>query len=91
MGMSTYAYGFIPPDGEHAKMASVWHACVEAGVDIPDVVEDYFECVAPDPRGKQVELGKAVSDWQSDMQRGIEIDITKLDPAITTIRFVNSW
>lgn len=89
MSMSTYVKGFMPGTEQHEKMSAVWHACVDAGIAPPPEVEHYFEDGPPDRRGMQVTI--ASHSWSGDMQDGIEVVLAELDPAVTVIRFINSY
>lgn len=91
MGMSTYAIGFVPPDEEFQRKLKAFKALRDANVDIPQELWDYFGGDEPDPAGLEVSLGDAKSEYSDEWREGIEIDVSKLDPKIKTIRFLNSW
>ena len=97
MSMSTYVHGFIPPDAKFQKMLKAYQACKNAGVDIPVIVDNFFNGEPPDPAGVKITLSDnnkfrgAVSEYHDEMQEGYEVDITKLPKDIKIIRFVNSY
>jgi len=102
MGMSTYVVGFKPPDEKWRKMKAVWDACAAAKVELPEDVSAFFGEEAPDPAGVRVELsdifvkGKRTThaccrEWRDDAGEGYEIDVKKLPPDVTVIRFYNQW
>lgn len=92
MSMSTHVTGFIPPDEKWEKMKKVWIAAVDANIEIPREVEDFFD--GQDPRdmpGREVRLGNAVMEYRGDAVEGYEILLDKLPENVKTIRFYNSW
>lgn len=92
MGMSSYVVGIVPADEKFNEMEDLYNACIKNNVSVPQEVWDFFEDEAPDPAGVIVGLpNEAVSEYNSDMQEGFEIDISNLDPKIKIIRFVNSY
>lgn len=95
MSMSTHIVGFIPPDEKWQKMKQVWDSCKEAGIDVPEEVEEFFDWEAPDEQGVEIAEKKLpVKEWSDDMRQGYELDISKLVqayPDIKVIRFYNSW
>ena len=95
MSMSTHVVGFKPPDDKWKKMKAVWDACKAAGIDPPDDVDAFFEGTAPDDQGMEVDLDGhecAVKYRPASRARdGIEVDVKKLPPDVTVIRFYNSY
>jgi hypothetical protein len=93
MGMSTHVMGFIPPNDKFKRMLAAYRACEEAGVEIPDEVQNFFRHDPPDENGVKVPLDHdfAVRVWKDDDRDGYEVDLDKLDPAIRVLRFYNSW
>lgn len=89
MGMSTHVMGFHPPDERFMCMKSIWDKCTEAGVSIPEEVSKFFGHKTPDDVGIQVDI--PYRKYSGDMVSGIEIDIQKIPPQVTVIRFVNSY
>jgi len=92
MGMSTRVEGFKARDKKWEKMEKVWVACTDAGIDLPEEVEDFFEGVNPvgEP-GQSVSIDECVSEWGADMSQGYQVEIAKIPKDITHIRFSNSW
>lgn len=93
MSMSTHVIGFRPPDDKWKKMKAVWEACAKAGVEVPDDVLDFFNHVAPDDRGVEVELEKlpCTKKYGGNMKEGFEVDVTKLPAGVTVLRFYNAY
>ena len=92
MSMNTHVVGFKPPDDKWKKMKAVYDACKLAGINPPGDVSDYFQG-APDDRGVEVEIEKqpCTKEYSDDMRQGFEVDIKKLPPDVTIIRFYNSY
>lgn len=93
MGMSTHVVGFRPPDERWKKMKAAWDACKAAGIEIPDEVLAFFNYVAPDPRGVEVEIEKlpCTKEFSTDSKSGFEINVTKLPDGVTVVRFYNAY
>jgi hypothetical protein len=92
MSMSTSLIGIIPADEKFKKMAAVYKACEDVGVDIPSEVDDYFEDGRPNPKGIEVDLdNNDLAVKKLGGERGYFVDLTKLSPDIKYIEFVNSW
>lgn len=93
MSMSTRVVGFHPPDEKWKKMKAAWDACEVAAVEVPMEVLEFFGHVAPDPMGVEVDLkgSSACKPHRADSEDGFEIDIRKLPPGLSIIRFVNSY
>lgn len=95
MGMSTWVEGYRPPDEEWKKMKAIWDACALAGVTPPEEVSDFFNGEDPKERGIEVDLVKSgcaqeIEDVDAG-RRGYEIEVDKIPPNVTWIRFVNGW
>lgn len=90
MGMSTHVVGFVPPDDKWKAMKAVYDACAAAGVPVPREVDKFFDGVAPDPAGVEIEL--LVREWRDEYtSEGFELDVESIPPHVRTIRFFNSW
>ncbi len=90
MGMSTHVIGYKPADEKYVKMETIYNACLEAGIEIPEEVEDYFEGEGPNG-GIEVDIENSTSEWGDDSRQGFEIDLSKLNPDVKFLRFYNSW
>ena len=90
---STHVEGFKKPDANWKKMKAVYDACIEADVDVPEEVEDYFNGEEPDESGVNVDLEDTdcCKEYSADSCSGYEIDVTKLPKDITIIRVYNSY
>ena len=94
--MSTSVMGFKPPDVKFRKMLKAYRACEEAGVDIPDDVDDFFGGEPPEYAGVVVHLNErkyasAVRPYKDDTREGYEVLLDELPEDIRILRFVNSW
>lgn len=93
MGMSTHVVGFKPPDDKWKKMKAVWDACSKAGISVPDDVLEFFGHATPDSKGVEVEIEdhECCDEYNARESQGFEINIKKLPPDVTVIRFYNSY
>ena len=93
MGMSTHVVGFKPPDAKWKAMKQAWDACQKAGVPVPDEVLAFFNHEPPDAAGVEVDIQRlpCTSKYSDDSAQGFEIDVKKLPPDVTIIRFYNSY
>lgn len=93
MSMSTHIVGFRPPDSKWKQMRAVWDACDQAGVPVPDEVTQFFNGEPPDINGIEVDLKchEACCGGGDRDRIGYTIDLEKLPPNITKIRFYNAW
>lgn len=93
MSTSMNVVGFRPPDETWKKMKEAWDACARAGVEPPKPVLQFFENIAPDPAGVEVRIEgfPAVKSYSADMREGYEVDVTRLPPGVTIVRFFNSY
>ena len=91
MSMSTHVVGFVAPTEDYLKKLAAWQACKAAGVRVPEELEKFFEKVQPDPLGIEVQLKDAVSPYRGRESEGFQVDLSKLPPGVTHIRFWNLW
>ena len=96
MGMDTYVIGFKPADEKWRAMKAVWDACKAAGIAPPVDVDRFFGGYTPAPHG--VRIGQndllmcgAAREWSDESSSGFEVDVKKLPPDVTVVRFYNSW
>lgn len=80
-------------DPKWEKYASIWKACKEAKVDIPEVVCKYFDYEDPEKLNgmQQVNLKGACTDPKIEWQDTIDVELSKLPPDIHTIRFTVTY
>ena len=95
MSMSAYVVAFRPPDQRWKTMKAVWDACAGAGVELPKEVSAFFNHDSPDDAGVKVDLlyperHECVREYNERDSEGYEIDVTKLPPGVTILRFYNS-
>lgn len=97
MGMHTYVLGFAPPDEKYVRMLKARQACLDAGLEVPASIDEFFQGENPDPVGFSISLSgvkkyaKACRPWKEDSREGFEIVLDELPKNIKVIRFVNSW
>ena len=93
MSMSSHVVGFKPPDDKWKKMKKAYDACIEAGINVPENVEEFFNYEEPDDAGVEVELEEhaCCKEYNADMRQGFEIDVSKLPKDVKIIRFYNSY
>lgn len=87
MTSSMWLHAYVPPDEKWQKMAKVYHACKDAGIDPPYQVEEYFEDGPPEPHGKEVSLNHVAREYKAEMHWGLEINVSKIPKNATVIRF----
>jgi hypothetical protein len=91
MGMSTHITGFKEPDDTWKKYKKIYDACIEANVDIPDEVDEYFDGEPPDDSGVEVGLGGCLEEFSDESSAGYEVNLKIIPNHVTKIRFYNSW
>ena len=92
MGMSTNVQGFIEKDAIFIKMKKVYDTCLEAGVNPPKEVMEYFDDFSPNDPGIEIKLPEScIKKYFDDSAEGFEILIDKLPKKVKVIRFYNSW
>ncbi len=79
-------------DPQYQKFLKVLLACREAGIDLPERVDDYFggEGVDSDPE-TPLQTPFEPREWSGNMSEGFEINIDEIPAGVKTIRFFNSW
>jgi len=91
MSMSTTVYGIVPPDEKFKQMKKIYDDCKDADIEPPEAVSEFFDWETPDDAGMTVSLDDVESEYSDEYSSGIEIELSKLDPKIKTLRFVNGW
>ncbi len=92
MSMSMTAYGVVPGDDKFREMKAIWDSCKAAKVPAPDHVREFFGWVTPSEAGALVRLAVAAEFYGDEEEdQGIEVDLAKLPPGVTRIRFVCRW
>ena len=91
MGMSTHVVGFKPPDDRWKKMKAVHDSCIEAGLEPPEEVQEFFDWCTPDPSGVEIDIPHTGYSDRGTLREGFEIDVSHLPPGVTKIRFWNSY
>jgi hypothetical protein len=87
--MSTHVVGFVPPDEQWKQLKAVHDACTAAGIEVPSEVEMVIGS-NPTEHGREVDIVD-VEEWYSTGREGYDVDVSKLPPGVTVIRFYNSW
>lgn len=92
MSMSTYVQGLKPKTTEYQKMLDILCACKEINIKPPKEIVDFFDGEICED-GIVTEIPKeAVREYADDYCREFfEVDLAKLPPDVTKIRFVNSY
>ena len=91
MSISTYVYGIVEADEEYMKMKKIYDACIDADVDIPKKVTDYFDDNTPDDDGIIMELDHIAKKEVRDMEEGYKIKVSDIPSSVKYIKFVNSY
>lgn len=98
MSMSTHIEALMPDtDPEYQRHKKVFLTCMEANVSLPKETQTYFGTSYGYPgvltEKLQIELteGEHFTEINEDSEKGFEVDLTKLPPGITKLRFYNSW
>lgn len=89
MSMSMYVVGIMPPNQRYLEMKAIWDSCVQADIPVPEGVEEYFHGEDPDDTGIRIDISS--SEWQSDCDGGLEVQVKDIPPGVETIRFVCSY
>lgn len=96
MSMNLHVVGFRAPDEQWKRMKDVYEACVEAGIEIPEVVNAFFEGEAPDV-SREIELGDnliCTQKYNEEGRTGFVVDLQaaqKRYPGLKYIRFFISY
>lgn len=88
MSTSYYVEGFAPPNEQWTKMKAIWDACKAAKVEVPVVVDNFFDGEDPDAAGVKIEI--STHTWCNGWRNGYEINVADIPKHVTTIRFVIS-
>ena len=96
MSMNSHVKGIKEPTEEYQKKYRAYQACVEAGIDPPKAIIDFFDGIAfdyIDATGMEVDLraSGAIVEWKGDSKDGFEVEVAKIPAGVTRIRFYNSW
>jgi hypothetical protein len=92
MGMSSHVMGFRPTDEKWKEMKKIFDACTEAGISVPEEVEEFFDWEGPKEHGIKVELDNYTKPYSPhEMAEGVIIELSNLPKSITHICFYNSW
>lgn len=91
MGMSSHVVGIAEPDESWRKMKAAYDACLNARVEVPDEVLEFFGGEPPDDAGMEVSVQDSVIGFSSEYRQGFTVDLKRLPPRIRFIRFYNSF
>ena len=79
-------------DPTYQKNLKVLMACIEADIDLPKEIDDYFGGYGIDNDPEfPLEIDYEPREWKDAEREGCEIDIDSLPTGVKTIRFYNSW
>lgn len=99
MGVDYIVEGIAPPDETWKKMKAIWDACIDAGVQPPREVDDFFEDEPPDPDGvvkfhkywnsspTEIIWPQWIEAFADKGRCGVNVDVRKLPKHIKIIRF----
>lgn len=91
MSLYTYAQGLKPKTDEYNKKLQVYNLCVELNIPVPHEIELFFHGEVCED-GIVCDLPKgSVKKYRNNMRELLEVDLTKIPPDVTKIRFCNSW
>lgn len=79
-----HVIGVRLPDEQWRKMEVVYHACVAAGIAIPEQVREFFGWQKPNVRGAEVEV--PMSEWFDEDSYGYEVVVKDLPSHVTVLR-----
>jgi len=89
MSMNTYVIGFVPPDEKFNKMKQIWDNCQNLDIEVPGIVERFFDQCEPGDYGMEVEIPS--HEWSDgDMEFGLVVKLDEIPDKVKTIRFYNS-
>jgi len=95
-----YVYGITECDEHHKKMYAIAKACQEADVAFPDEVAEYFDDDKPEEEGRCQALGSNYDDEKCHASvrvfgemgsTGFMVDLSKLPPHTSHVKFELSW
>lgn len=92
MSMSTYVQGLKPKTEEYQTKLDIYNACKKINIEPPREIVDFFDGEICE-EGIVIDFPKeAVREYADDYCREFfEVDLEKLPPNVTKIRFVNSY
>lgn len=90
MSVNVYFRGIKAPTEEYRKKVAAYKALKDAGLDIPEELQEYFDYEEPDESGQTVEIEEAEEgDVMEDGE--VTIDLAKLPPGVTHIKAILSY
>lgn len=96
--MSTHIQAFTPDtDPEYVRHKKVFLVCKESRVGLPPETAAYFGYDVPedylldDKLNVTLKEGEHYHHLRMGSSEGFEIDIVKLPPGVTKLRFYNNW
>lgn len=91
MSISTYVQGLKPKTEEYQTKLDIYIACRKINIEPPREIVDFFDGEICE-EGIVTELPKeAVREYSDEYRDFLEVDLTKLPPDVSEIRFVNSY
>lgn len=91
MSMSTYIQGLKPKTEEYRTKLNIYIACKKINVEPPSEIVDFFDGEICE-HGIVTELPKeAVREYSDEYRDFLEVNLTKLPPGVSRIRFINSY
>lgn len=87
MSVSTYIFGLAELTDEYRRMASAYHACVQANVAVPAAIWEFFGNEVPLEEGMRMDIDSACTG-DVNYDGGLVIELVKLPPSVTKILVV---
>ena len=78
-------------DPEFKKKAAVLNACMDAGIEPPEEIMEYFNHSYEEDSALEIEGKVRIWDPQDGGRQGFEIFVSEIPEGTERIRFYNSW
>ena len=79
--------GFVLPDEEYVKMKAAWDACVDARVDIPVSVKEFFDGGYPHENGMLISVNHCISGYSRGDECWQELYVEDIPKNVKVLRF----
>lgn len=89
--MSMRVVGFRPPDDRWNQMYAIWKACIDANVEPPDEVQEFFNWSTPDPQGVEVDVPYSEYSNEAVLSHGLEVHVEAIPQGVKVLRFRVSY
>lgn len=89
--MDVYFRGIKAPTEDYRKKLAAYKALEDAGLDIPEELDNFFGGEEPDKDGVAVRIDGAVKGDLMDGDNEVIIDLAKLPDGVTHIKVILSY